>query len=100
MNLLQGVIDGPNYTIAELNTWQWDHNGLLGHLVAIIGYGETTAGQKFWRVKNSSGKNWGKEGGYVYIAREIGKVGGAFGICRFVNFPIKWSQSQVCKVRS
>jgi hypothetical protein len=45
-----------------------DHYGRVNHAVLITGFGEMPLGQKYWKVKNSWGDNWGDKG-YFKIER-------------------------------
>ncbi len=37
----------------------------------IVGYGNTTDGTNYWKIKNSQGVSWGQKG-YMQIKRDIG----------------------------
>ncbi|XP_048132928.1 vignain-like [Rhodamnia argentea] len=71
----QGVFDGNCGT--ELN-----------HGVAVVGYGSSRDGTKYWTVKNSWGTNWG-EGGYVRMRRGVDEEEGLCGIAMDASYPIK-----------
>lgn len=67
------------------------------HSVLIVGYGETIFGEKFWLVKSSHG------GELMLIARENGKVGGAFGIANHLRVVLRtvrmgWSRSRRTRI--
>merc|ERR1711924_485652 len=57
----------------------------LDHGVLAVGYGEDN-GQKYWKVKNSWGAQWG-ENGYIRIAKFAAESGGECGIRKGASFP-------------
>ncbi|XP_042198116.1 procathepsin L-like [Callorhinchus milii] len=74
---------GPISVLVTSNTNNFRHykNGILydtectprkpvDHGMLLVGFGEEN-GQKYWILKNSWGKRWGKNG-YVYLARDRG----------------------------
>lgn len=60
----------------------------LDHGVAIVGYGTTLDGTKYWTVKNSWGTGWGEEG-YIRMHRGIDTKEGLCGIAMEASYPIK-----------
>ncbi|KAF0717708.1 Aste57867_2138 [Aphanomyces stellatus] len=57
----------------------------LDHGVLVVGYGEQD-GKKFWKVKNSWGKDWG-DAGYIYLARDLGPEEGQCGVAMLPSYP-------------
>ncbi|KAJ9677959.1 hypothetical protein PVL29_022751 [Vitis rotundifolia] len=64
----------------------------LDHGVAIVGYGTTLDGTKYWIVKNSWGTDWG-ENGYIRMKRGISAKEGLCGIAIEASYPIKNSST-------
>ncbi|GAB4860547.1 hypothetical protein Ancab_035708 [Ancistrocladus abbreviatus] len=64
----------------------------LDHGVAVVGYGETSDGTKYWIVKNSWGAEWG-EGGYTRMERNVSAKEGLCGIAMEASYPIKNSST-------
>ncbi|KAM7464694.1 hypothetical protein LguiA_032815 [Lonicera macranthoides] len=62
----------------------------LDHGVAIVGYGATQDGTKYWIVKNSWGPEWGEQG-YIRMQRDIDADEGLCGIAMEASYPIKLS---------
>ena len=62
----------------------------LNHGVAIVGYGTTVDGTKYWIVKNSWGAEWGEQG-YIRMQRGISDEQGLCGIAMEASYPIKRS---------
>lgn len=60
----------------------------LDHGVAIVGYGTTVDGTKYWIVKNSWGTEWGEKG-YIRMQRGISDREGLCGIAMEASYPIK-----------
>ncbi len=57
----------------------------MDHGVLIVGYG-TQDGVDYWKVKNSWGETWGKEG-YLYIQRGVPGTGKC-GLASNTNYPV------------
>nr|GEV05841.1 peptidase C1A [Tanacetum cinerariifolium] len=68
-------------------TGQCGHTN-IGHGVAIVGYGETPEGVKYWIIKNSWGAEWGEKG-YMLLERGIPEPEGRCGINRNCAIPLK-----------
>uniref|UniRef100_A0A2N9FIH2 Vignain n=1 Tax=Fagus sylvatica TaxID=28930 RepID=A0A2N9FIH2_FAGSY len=64
----------------------------LDHGVAIVGYGTTLDGTKYWIVKNSWGPEWGEKG-YLRMQRGISDEEGLCGIAMMASYPIKNSST-------
>jgi len=75
------------YESGVLNTGDCGVN--VDHAVVMVGYGVTSKGLKYWKIKNSWSSEWG-EGGYMRLCRECGKNGrtGECGITVESVFPI------------
>ncbi|KAH8486816.1 hypothetical protein H0E87_025715 [Populus deltoides] len=64
----------------------------LDHGVAIVGYGTTVDGTKYWIVRNSWGPEWGEKG-YIRMQRGISDRRGLCGIAMEASYPIKKSST-------
>ncbi|KAJ3687511.1 hypothetical protein LUZ61_016675 [Rhynchospora tenuis] len=62
----------------------------LDHGVAVVGYGTTQDGTKYWIVRNSWGPEWG-EAGYIRMKRDVKAKTGLCGIAMEASYPIKTS---------
>ncbi|KAJ4786622.1 hypothetical protein LUZ62_037868 [Rhynchospora pubera] len=62
----------------------------LDHGVAVVGYGATSDGTKYWIVRNSWGSGWGEDG-YIRFKRDISAKTGLCGIAMEASYPIKTS---------
>lgn len=59
----------------------------LDHGVAVVGYGTTLDGTKYWIVRNSWGSDWGEQG-YIRLKRGISEKEGLCGIAMEASYPI------------
>ncbi|KAK1403241.1 Vignain [Heracleum sosnowskyi] len=71
----------------------------LDHGVAIVGYGTTVDGTKYWTVKNSWGPEWGEKG-YIRMQRDVDAEEGLCGIAMEPSYPVKLSANNPIKVPS
>ncbi|XP_020576879.1 thiol protease SEN102-like [Phalaenopsis equestris] len=62
----------------------------LDHGVAIVGYGQTQQGTKYWIVRNSWGAEWGEKG-YIRMLRGSSDRSGLCGLAMEASYPIKTS---------
>ncbi|XP_057457514.1 senescence-specific cysteine protease SAG39-like [Lotus japonicus] len=58
----------------------------LDHGVAVVGYGVSDDGTKYWLVKNSWGEDWGEEG-YIRMQRDVEAPEGLCGIAMQPSYP-------------
>ncbi|KAJ6799421.1 senescence-specific cysteine protease SAG39-like [Iris pallida] len=58
----------------------------LDHGVAVVGYGATSDGTKYWLVKNSWGTSWGEDG-YIRMERDVDAKEGLCGIAMDASYP-------------
>lgn len=66
--------------------WGYDHwnepdvvfsgspGGETNHVISIVGFGETSRGQKYWAIRNSWGTYWGNEG-FFKLERGTNQLG-------------------------
>ncbi|KAK7281988.1 hypothetical protein RIF29_10419 [Crotalaria pallida] len=64
----------------------------LNHGVAVVGYGTTLDGTKYWIVRNSWGPEWGEQG-YIRMQRGVSDKEGLCGIAMLASYPIKNSST-------
>nr|XP_043636950.1 vignain-like [Erigeron canadensis] len=66
----------------------------VNHGVAIVGYGETPEGMKYWIVKNSWGPEWGEDG-FIRIQRGVLDKAGLCGVAIEPSYPLKNSNLSI-----
>ncbi|KAL8457123.1 hypothetical protein ACS0TY_035094 [Phlomoides rotata] len=79
---------GSDFQFYSEGVFTGDCGTELDHGVAIVGYGTTVDGSKYWRVKNSWGAEWGEKG-YIRMERGIKAKEGLCGIAMEASYPIK-----------
>uniref|UniRef100_A0ACD5TZB5 Uncharacterized protein n=1 Tax=Avena sativa TaxID=4498 RepID=A0ACD5TZB5_AVESA len=73
-NYKSGVYKGPCST---------SHN----HVVTLVGYGVTGAGEEYWILKNSWGQEWGQKG-FFFMRRGADGREGLCGVAIFGVYPV------------
>lgn len=58
----------------------------LDHGVAVVGYGKSSNGSKYWILKNSWGPKWG-ERGYMRIKKDTKAKHGQCGLAMNASYP-------------
>ena len=59
----------------------------INHAIVIVGYGVSkSTGLKYWKIRNSWGENWGKQG-YFKLLRNDGYEEGICGITKYNVYP-------------
>ena len=83
------VIDGSGYAFKYYSGGVFDGEcgTEMSHAVAIVGYGISEEGTKYWLVKNSWGESWG-ENGYMRIKRDVDAPEGMCGLARLAFYPL------------
>ncbi|XP_027123852.1 vignain-like [Coffea arabica] len=83
---------GSDFQFYSEGVFTGDCGTELDHGVAIVGYGTTLDGTKYWIVRNSWGTEWGEKG-YIRMQRGIDDKEGLCGIAMEPSYPIKNSSS-------
>ncbi|XP_059644182.1 vignain-like [Cornus florida] len=83
---------GSDFQFYSEGVFSGDCGTELDHGVAIVGYGTTLDGTKYWTVKNSWGPEWGEKG-YIRMQRGISAKEGLCGIAMQASYPIKTSSN-------
>ncbi|KAL1828699.1 hypothetical protein DCAR_0207950 [Daucus carota subsp. sativus] len=79
---------GSDFQFYKEGVFTGDCGTELDHGVAIVGYGTTLDGTKYWTVKNSWGPEWGEQG-YIRMQRGVDAEEGICGIAMEASYPVK-----------
>ncbi|KAL8111723.1 hypothetical protein AgCh_019435 [Apium graveolens] len=79
---------GSDFQFYKEGVFTGDCGTELDHGVAVVGYGTTLDGTKYWTVKNSWGPEWGEQG-YIRMQRGIDAEEGICGIAMEASYPVK-----------
>ncbi|KAJ4703640.1 putative Cysteine protease [Melia azedarach] len=82
------AIEGSGYSFQFYSTgvFSGDCDTYLNHAVTAIGYGTSSAGTKYWLMKNSWGTGWGEDG-YMRIQRDVAAREGLCGLAMEPSYP-------------
>lgn len=81
---------GSHFQFYSEGVFTGDCSTELNHGVAIVGYGTTLDGTKYWIVRNSWGPEWGEKG-YIRMLRDSPAKEGHCGIAMMASYPVKSS---------
>ena len=81
---------GSDFQFYSEGVYNGDCGKELNHGVAIVGYGKTSDGTKYWIVRNSWGEEWGEQG-YIKMQRNVSNKEGQCGIAMEASYPVKKS---------
>ena len=94
--LMEALSEGPVSVAIEADemSFQFYHSGVLNatcgaklnHGVLAVGYGKSETGDRFWKVKNSWGPEWGDHG-FILLSRDL-EGPGECGILLGASFPV------------
>merc|ERR1719240_1718063 len=95
-HLMQAVSQQPVSIAINANPIQFYSSGVfsdscgdqLDHGVLLVGYGtDATTGQKFWKVKNSWGGNFGEQGYFRLLRDDVEGSSGKCGLQLSASYP-------------
>lgn len=78
---------GKDFQFYSSGIFDGECGDALTHGIAIVGYGSSKEGTKYWLAKNSWGKGWGEEG-YFRLKRGENGEEGLCGIAKGASYPI------------
>ncbi|KAF8007397.1 hypothetical protein BT93_K1413 [Corymbia citriodora subsp. variegata] len=78
---------GQEFQSYSIGVFSGDCGTAMTHAVAIVGYGTTEDGTKYWKIRNSWGETWG-EAGYMRIQRDFGQPQGLCRLAMHPSYPI------------
>lgn len=90
---------GKDFQLYSEGVFTGDCSTELNHGVAIVGYGATLDGAKYWIVKNSWGEEWGEKG-YIRMQRDIDAEEGLCGLTMEASYPVKLHSNNIRKPSS
>lgn len=87
-NALASAVDATDITFYNTGIYNNKHcSSSINHAIVLVGYGTDINGNKYWKVRNSWGQDWGM-GGYFKLAREEGRKEGICGITQYNIYPV------------
>ncbi|XVF02611.1 hypothetical protein REPUB_Repub04eG0189900 [Reevesia pubescens] len=87
---------GKDFQFYSEGVFTGDCGTELNHGVAVVGYGTTMDGTKYWIVKNSWGVEWGEKG-YIRMQRDISAEEGLCGLTMEASYPVKLHSNNIRK---
>ncbi|GMI87735.1 cysteine endopeptidase 1 [Hibiscus trionum] len=87
---------GKDFQFYSEGVFTGDCGTELNHGVAVVGYGATHNGTKYWIVKNSWGEDWGEKG-YIRMQRDVDAREGLCGLTMEASYPVKLHSNNVRK---